>query len=89
MITPKQTEAFKKTIGSKYITKLKSYADDHNRKKDNNKPFSATTFSRVLNGDLEHTEVEKIIFDCANYWFEKNQKEEARRNEFLKKVNAK
>jgi|GEM_PF-2122170 len=88
MITKTQKNALLKSLGKKHITKIRAYALENNVKKETGEEYSNSAFSAVLNGRLDHPEIEKLIFDTADHWFKQTTAEQARRNEFLKKVNA-
>lgn len=89
MITENQKAAILKSVGKHHISKIMTFATVNNRKKEDGGEYSHSTFSRVLNGSLDHPEVERIIFDAADHYFKKTKEEEQRRDEFVNRVNPK
>ena len=86
MITEPHKQAIIQAIGKKHIAKIKAYAATQGVKKEDGADFSNSTFSAVLNGRLDHPQVEETIFAAAEHYLELELEKKGRRKEFVQRV---
>ncbi|WP_421811725.1 hypothetical protein [Flagellimonas sp.] len=90
MITKKQKKELTAILGNKYSESIMDELHRLGMRNRNGLPFSDSHIRNVMNGYQEQKNLEKVIFDLAAKVKEKNEREEARRNEILgiKKTEA-
>jgi hypothetical protein len=89
MINKTQKKALLKSLGKKHIHKVMIYAEENEVFKDDQHPFSHSTFSAVINGRLDHPVIENVIFAAAAHHYALAQKEVEARKNFVDKINKK
>lgn len=86
MISKRTTRAIKKSIGARPIAKIRAHAQEVKFLNKNGKPFSHSTFSRVLNGTLELPYIEDFILNYAEKCQQANENRLERKAEFTHRV---
>lgn len=84
MITDEQGENIKKIIGSNYSTKIETYLIKRTLRNNKGLPYSAHYIRNVVNGNTYNDELEGYIFDAADYYRKKKEREAKRRQKILK-----
>lgn len=88
MINKTQRKALLKSLGSKHIKKIQLYAAKKGFVRKDGKEYCRSMFSNSFNGiTTTNLDVEKIIFEAADYYHQKMEKEKENRNEFVTKIN--
>ena len=87
MITSKEREILKETIGSQHIKKIYQHLLNRGVVRQGKDPYSRTQISNVFNG-VSHEILEKNIYECAAYYKKKADRAAAKRAKALEKLKS-
>jgi len=85
MIDTTIATAIKKDIGARYISKIVAFAKRKEYKKNNGNYYHGPEFSMVLYKNRGTEKIEKIIFECWEYYMKKNETDQKKRNDLLER----
>lgn len=90
MISNRDADIIKDTLGSGYINKILEYFSLHNILNDKKKPYTKSSISRVISGSWQNEKIEDGIWDCfETITLSKQEKIERRKNliQFAEEIN--
>lgn len=86
MIKKQTTKAIKKAIGARPVAKIRAEAKKQKFFNKSGEPFSHSTFSRVLNGNLELPYIEDFILNFAENCLQTQKERDLRNDSFTNQV---